>query len=236
MHYRRWRLTRNPLSQPRGRWDGHEKVYRECSVDGCKTVVTKKRMCSKHVQRIHRHGSPDVVLPRGGLNKSSPEDFWSNLDKKTSYCKRLRSYCWEYAGSRSPQGYGQVMYQGRQYRAHQLAFLLDFGRLAEPMTLHRCDNPPCCRPSHLYEGDGSDNMNDMYSRGRGNRPLGVDHHMSKVDEKQRREIAARYLEIKNESSRRGLTRSGRKAVSALAEEFGISVDTVRRITSGLSGR
>lgn len=53
---------------------------------------------------------------------------------------------------------------------------ISFGKLA----LHTCDNPPCCNPRHLYEGDHQDNHNDMDRRGR--RRIGERHPSAKLTE------------------------------------------------------
>jgi len=88
--------------------------------------------------------------------------------------------CWEWTGGRDAKtGYGKfrLLYSGRQPHlwAHRVAYLLSRGVLPEGRrVLHRCDNPPCCRPDHLFVGTQRDNLRDMLAKGRGrwgpNRP------------------------------------------------------------------
>ena len=79
--------------------------------------------------------------------------------------------CWEWTGNRDRSGYGTILVSkgGRRVRAHRLAMELHTG---EPIpngmvVCHRCDNPPCCNPGHLFIGTQSDNASDMWSKGRG---------------------------------------------------------------------
>jgi hypothetical protein len=71
--------------------------------------------------------------------------------------------CWERQGGRV-RGYGQISYKGRNTLVHRLALSLALGRPLQANALHRCDNPPCFRPSHLYEGTMQDNCDDRDAR------------------------------------------------------------------------
>lgn len=90
------------------------------------------------------------------------ERFWSKVDR------RGPDECWPWKGSRNPDGYGSFSYQGRQARAHRMAWMLANGAVPEAGKLicHSCDNPPCCNPAHLWPGTPSDNMKDCYAKGR----------------------------------------------------------------------
>lgn len=75
--------------------------------------------------------------------------------------------CWPWTGSRIPQGYGQFGLWPRTVRAHRAAFVIANGPIPDgPWVLHRCDNPPCCNPAHLFLGSPQDNRSDCMAKGR----------------------------------------------------------------------
>ncbi|MFG2001658.1 helix-turn-helix domain-containing protein [Spirillospora sp. NPDC048911] len=76
--------------------------------------------------------------------------------------------CWEWQRSRFPKGYGQFrMSTGESPRkAHRIAWMLTHGDAGMLWVLHRCDNPPCCNPNHLFLGTAGDNVEDMIAKGR----------------------------------------------------------------------
>lgn len=83
------------------------------------------------------------------------------------YMQPMPNGCIEFSGPRHPNGYGRFTYKAKQRLAHRAAWALLQGPLsAEACVLHRCDNPPCVNPDHLYLGDRGDNARDMAKKGR----------------------------------------------------------------------
>ena len=77
--------------------------------------------------------------------------------------------CIEFTGCKDNGGYGLKRKQGKLYKAHRLAWIEAFGDIPEGMLVcHHCDNRSCVNLDHLFLGTNSDNMKDMYSKGRGN--------------------------------------------------------------------
>ena len=76
--------------------------------------------------------------------------------------------CWIWMGALNGSGYGVIRDGRRLVYAHRLGLELALGRpLAEGMQAnHRCDNPRCVRPRHLYEGTNHENIWDMIVRQR----------------------------------------------------------------------
>lgn len=74
--------------------------------------------------------------------------------------------CWTWTGQTS-NGYGRTTYGDRSEAAHRVSWRLHRGDIPDgSMVLHRCDNPPCVNPNHLYLGDHAQNMRDRSERGR----------------------------------------------------------------------
>lgn len=97
-------------------------------------------------------------------------------------------------------GYG-VVRQGRGFGteyAHRRIYEEAFGPIPDGMhVLHRCDNPPCVNPAHLFLGTRSDNLRDAMEKGRwspGRKPAGIKWSRSRTDE-EREDIAARMRDV-----------------------------------------
>ncbi len=88
--------------------------------------------------------------------------FWSKVAASAS------TECWPWVGGLFAKGYGCFPVQRKSYYAHRYALALRSG--LDPIGLvvcHRCDNPRCCNPAHLFAGTHGDNMQDMLAKGRG---------------------------------------------------------------------
>ncbi len=91
--------------------------------------------------------------------------------------------CWNWALRQSRNGYGQFRDGGRLKKAHRGAWEAVNGPIPEGLhVLHRCDNPQCVNPEHLFTGTHTDNMRDMTAKGRGNHHPGSQNGMSKLTE------------------------------------------------------
>lgn len=75
--------------------------------------------------------------------------------------------CWPWEGPRYPNEYGRSSWRSRQSGAHRFAYVLANRRHPGTLdVLHRCDNPPCCNPSHLVLGTISENVRDAVAKNR----------------------------------------------------------------------
>lgn len=154
--------------------------------------------------------------------QASPEgwSFWSQVDA-------TGLDCWPWDGRTDDSGYGRASYEGRRdVGAHRIAWALTHGGdLPDEWVLHRCDNPPCVRPGHLFLGDATDNNRDRQSKGRTRGWAGRSgpaHHAYRVSDS----IAAAMRDL--------------RAIGAtqqhIADQFGVSRGHVARIVSGVLPR
>jgi hypothetical protein len=91
--------------------------------------------------------------------KGSAAPFWSRVDTSGD--------CWEWQGARVSKGYGSLAIEGRAATAHRRSWELTYGPIPTGMhVLHRCDNPPCVRPDHLWLGTNTENVYDSMAKGR----------------------------------------------------------------------
>ena len=135
--------------------------------------------------------------------------FWSKVDV------RQPDSCWPWQAYRARKGYGIVRWAGRNQKAHRVAYQLEVGEIpAGLFVCHRCDNPPCVNPAHLFLGTTQDNTRDMMEKGRGTDNSGEKNPRAKLTWEEVEEIRAR-----------------RDACSQkeLAEAFGVSVATINQI-------
>ena len=127
----------------------------QCQMDDCKRQQAAKGLCLMHYKRMCKWGSPLIVRP-----VRDPVDRFADKAALTD------SGCLEWQGMRNPAGYG-IFTIGDQYiLAHRWSHEHAIGPLGELLALHRCDNPPCVLPDHLFAGTHADNAQDKVAKGR----------------------------------------------------------------------
>lgn len=165
------------------------------------------------IARRRKHA--DDSWPNAGvlLDETLPARFWAKVDKSDP------DGCWIWIGSTSGAGYGRFHVNRRGVLAHRVAYALVHGTApAGIMLCHRCDNPKCVRPDHLFPGTQKDNMRDCSLKKRSNR-AGEHNGKSKLNWQAVADIRRRC--------------QGDKAgMQALADEYSVAVDTIRRVIKG----
>ena len=154
------------------------------------------------------HG--DVITKRTPIT----ERFWKYVNKTAD--------CWLWTGAKTYGGYGVINSGGRDgkiIRAHRLSWELHNGPFpAELDVCHKCDNPSCVRPDHLFLGTAKDNVADMVHKGRarGGAPRGSLHPQAKLTEAQVVDIRARHT-------------AGAASQRQLAREYGVDRRAIHQV-------
>ena len=142
--------------------------------------------------------------------------FWIKVEKLGP------NDCWPYRGEINHSGYGifnpWAEHRGR-CMAHRMAWELTFGKVSHGKEVcHKCDNPPCCNPGHLFEGTHAENMADSKNKGRARGARGEKHRCAILNESQ-------VIEI------RRLAATGTISQRRIGILFGVSKPTINGIVS-----
>lgn len=140
-------MTRRP-------WRGER-----CKVEGCERPNYGKGLCKVHWQRLTVYGR---------LTNLTPEvRFFAKVNKDGPVHPVLGSRCWLWTGHKTALGYGRVGLNKTTMPATHAAWFFEHGEYPSPLwALHKCDNPPCVNPEHLFLGTVQDNTADMDRKGR----------------------------------------------------------------------
>lgn len=183
-----------------GRWSGKQ----TCSIE-----------CSYRIRWRGRRADDPMIIAKGRATraKSLPDRFWARVDRSAG-----PDACWPWRGRvNKTTGYGVLMSEGAPLGAHRTAYVLAVSEIPAGMQIcHRCDNPPCCNPGHLFLGTHRENHADKVAKGR--HTHGLRHHKTKLTVEEVREV----LDLKNSGSR----------TRVIAARFRISSPLVNAIARG----
>lgn len=130
--------------------------------------------------------------------------------------------CWEWTGAAARSGHGVIGRTGRRAGnelTHRVSYRVFVGPIPDGMFVcHSCDNPPCCRPSHLFLGTAGDNLRDMTNKGR--------HGFTKLSDA---DVAEIRLKLSHGSTGKELAREYSVSDSLIS---GIKLNRFRNIKRG----
>jgi len=133
--------------------------------------------------------------------------------------------CWPWLGGVNCNGYGRINIGGDMYLAPRIALTLDGRNPGSLIARHKCDNPPCCNPSHLDTGTHADNIRDKVERGRA--PRG-DANGSRTHPECRARGGAHGMSKLTEADIRAI-RADPRSLSAIAKEYSVHFQQISRV-------
>lgn len=129
-----------------------------------------------------------------------------------------RNDCWQFQGYIEGTGYGRLKVAGKRRMAHRVSFEIHHGNITPGMMIcHRCDNPSCVNPNHLFQGSSRDNKLDCTSKRR--HAFGSKSPNAVLTEEQVREI-------------RGDHKAGKISYREAARKYGVSFGLIGHILRG----
>ncbi len=131
-------------------------------------------------------------------------NFWNRVNKQPDGC-------WIWIGTLTNRGYGQLRWGGPKKQATHVAYFIAHNKWPENQVNHKCHNPLCVNPDHIYDGTQIENMADMKIAGRQNyaRLKGEKGPTAKLTDR-------KILQIRN------LHKTGRYTLQQLASKFHVS--------------
>jgi|SRR5882724_1180439 len=189
---------------------------RTCSVEDCEKPLKARGLCGTCWYQARKAGMPLIYEYKGRRQIAvTPlaDRYWAKVIKTSIHTDD----CWGWSGYCDPNGYGRLGAERSRkvLLAHHVSWDIHFPD--NPRTTlnicHKCDNPPCTRPDHLFLGSQVENIQDMIKKGRGAK--GIRHFNVKLLETDVRLIRTQYdAKVKR---------------SDIAQQFNVSAGTVTRI-------
>lgn len=193
-----------------------ERIKKECYKCGHKFEEAsnygkkfKKSYCSNECRKTGQ-----------SLNDSELNDRFHKRFLKQISKSRNPDNCWKWKGALDINGYGRFSRGYKHIPAHRASWLILMGEISDGMNvLHKCDNPPCTNPSHLYLGTDKDNARDRVERNR----------YRKINKKVRgtRNHRARITQMTAIKIKRRLAKN--KTINEIAKELNVTRPTIENI-------
>lgn len=172
-----------------------------CTIEGCEKKLHSRGYCTAHYAKWRKYGDPNEV-------RQAQIHGGTLVDRFNAYVGERGGGCWEWSGYRDPNGYGRLNVGGIPVPAHRISWEVHFGPITSADHIcHRCDNPSCVRPEHLFKGDYAMNTADKMAKKRHRYGVsrGADHGCAKLTEADVREIRRIGRPLRQHAERYGIS-------------------------------
>jgi len=168
---------------------------------GCYSKSNNKKSSKILLTDFERLNYPESILNR----------FWKYVNKLSN------NECWNWIGSLSLRGgYGQLSYKGGLLKAHKISYEIHKGIINKGLYVcHKCNNPKCCNPAHLYSGTPKNNWDDTIKTGNA-------HTLEVLKGENSPSSRIKYSDVL-------FIRKSNKTLKELGDKFGISKTSVSNI-------
>ncbi len=162
------------------------------------------------------------------MNKPTINGKWIKVDPIKRFWEKVQkaNNCWEWTGNKNHKGYGLFWGGDKWYPAHRYSYLLKHREIPDGLlVLHKCDNPGCVNPKHLFLGTPKENMEDMFKKKRDwhhtcpeRQARGEKHGGAKLTQESVAQIRQLYKD--------------KMPTMAIAKQYGVHQTTINRIVAG----
>ena len=185
--------------------DERNQIICQLYIAGCPRaeISMKVGVSIPTIHKVVRENGIQKRLDNHSARKLTLEErFERSVDKSNL------SGCWIWTGLKTGSGYGAINYNNKKLSAHRVAYQIYKDDPGDLLVCHKCDNPICVNPEHLFLGTNSDNAKDKQLKGRCHETKGIKNANAKLS-------VSDVLEI------RELAISG-MSYSEIGRRFGIS--------------
>ena len=144
------------------------------------------------------------------LTNQQINNFWKKVEKTER--------CWNWTAAKNEKGYGFFGIIGKTDRSHRISWVLNNGQIPDNLFVcHKCDNPKCVNPAHLFLGTNKDNVDDMVAKQRNSKPPSMGGWNKKLFPEDKKHL----LGVIADTELGRLTGLNKYVIQRVRKEFGI---------------